>query len=97
MRNPLKYIGKDAIASIIRIIFGAVFVLSGSLKLFDLSGFIKSITSFELLPTYLIPIFSYSLPFLELILGFCLIFNYKSFIISNILTYIVAAFTAVVN
>ncbi len=96
MKNPLGYIGNNILLNLLRIIFGSVFVLSGVMKIFNFADFIKAVRDFELLPTFIVPIFSYSLPILELILGLGLVMNFKPSLISNLLTYLVAIFTAVV-
>ena len=60
-----------------RLILGAVFLLSGYLKLVSpLEEFMAAIETFKLLPSVLIPPFATALPWLELILGAFLFLGY---------------------
>jgi len=56
---------------LLRIFIGGLFILSGISKLLDISAFVKVVHEFDVLPDFLIPVFSISLPIVELLAGIC--------------------------
>lgn len=71
MMNSLR-----ALALLLRLVLGGIFLYSGILKLDAPAQFADSIASFEVLPTFLIIPFALSLPPLEILLGAMLISNW---------------------
>jgi hypothetical protein len=61
--------------TIIRIAIGFLFLISGALKLPDLKGFFVTIVKYNVLKGKLAKVSAYSLPFIEIIIGFALIFK----------------------
>ena len=64
---------------ILRMALGAMFVLSGFMKTIDLKEFSKIVMQFGIIPRKLNKMFSYSLPFAEIIVGLALILNFNTF------------------
>jgi uncharacterized membrane protein YphA (DoxX/SURF4 family) len=58
---------------LIRLSVGAMFLIAGSKKLYDVEGFIKHVKDMQVLPENLAFIFGFILPFAEVILGSLLI------------------------
>ena len=58
---------------LIRISIGALFLIAGSRKIYDVEGFIKSVKVMNVLPENLAFIFGFILPFAEVLLGGLLI------------------------
>ena len=58
---------------LIRISIGALFLIAGSRKIYDVEGFIKSVKAMNVLPENLAFIFGFILPFAEVLLGGLLI------------------------
>lgn len=91
MKNGYKYF-----INFLRIIFGLVFVLSSITKFIDLNSFTIALSKFHLLSEGLIPIFTYLIPSIELLFGLLLVINIRVNIISQLTTFLIALFTAVV-
>ncbi|GBD89510.1 thiol-disulfide oxidoreductase ResA [bacterium BMS3Abin04] len=81
---------------ILRITFGLIFIFSSIIKLTDLQSFEKALASFNLLDTSLLPITIYAIPLIELLLGLAMVFSFKTNVVSQIITFMLALFTAVV-
>jgi len=64
-----------AIGYIIRIFIGLVFVISSIAKLFSLQHFIEIVMTMNMLPQFLVPYFSISLPLIEYFLGMFMVFG----------------------
>ncbi|MBT3813843.1 DoxX family membrane protein [Candidatus Woesearchaeota archaeon] len=71
--NPLT-------TSIIRVILGLLFLISGILKIRKLKDFFFIVVQYGILKGKLARIFAYTLPFAELIIGLFLLINYLPFI-----------------
>ncbi len=82
--------------TILRILFGVVFIFSAIIKLSDIPSFEEAIKSFNLLSGSLLQISVYAIPIIELLLGISLVLNFNSSIASQLITLMVAFFTAVV-
>lgn len=54
---------------------GLVFLILSILKLLDIKGFVALFREYDLVAKYS-PIYAYSYPFLELILGLCFLFHF---------------------
>lgn len=86
----------NIIVTIIRIIFGMVFLFSGIIKFIDLNAFEIALGKFKLLSESQHYILVYAIPIAELLLGLFLLLNIKTYITSQIITFMVALFTAVI-
>ena len=64
---------KNRIALVIRIVLGCVFLYASVHKILDPAGFAAAIYNYRILPDELINIAALVLPWVELILGICLI------------------------
>jgi putative oxidoreductase len=64
-----------SIPGVLRWILGGIFIVAGIIKLFDPYLFEKSIQGYRLIPKGAALPLAYILPFIELTLGFCVIFN----------------------
>ncbi|PIP77233.1 MAG: hypothetical protein COW85_09950 [Ignavibacteria bacterium CG22_combo_CG10-13_8_21_14_all_37_15] len=79
---------KTKLFFLLRTIFGLVFILSGVLKLYDLSFFYSTILSFKIIPEQTAKIITFILPLVEIGLGVLLILAKKPvnyFVFSNVL------------
>lgn len=65
-------------STVIRIILGTLFAVSGIAKLFDLYHFQLTVASFDILPLSIVPAFSYTLPFAEILVGVPLALGFKT-------------------
>lgn len=63
------------IATIAQLGIGFLFVLAGVAKLFSQKDFVATLASYPLLPARAIGPMGILLPSLELVIGFCLLFN----------------------
>lgn len=63
---------------LIKLILGITFVYAGYHKITDPAGFAKILYGYAIFPGFSINILAISIPFIELIAGFCLIFNILS-------------------
>ena len=61
--------------TIIRIAIGFLFLISGSLKFSDLKGFFITVVKYNILKGKLAKVSAYSLPFVEVLVGFALLFK----------------------
>ena len=57
----------------LRVVLGGLFILSGILKLLDVPAFEKVVREFDVLPEFLVPLFSFCLPAVELVCGLCVL------------------------
>jgi len=85
------------IISILRILFGILFIFSASTKLVDISSFESSIKKFAIIPDYFAGIASYVIPIAELILGFCIILKIKIELTVQLMIYLLLFFTSVLT
>ncbi len=67
------------IIDIIRTLLGLVLIITGGLKLLDLRGFAQIAEQFAVLSYALTRKIAYVIPFVEIILGFSLLFRYHLF------------------
>ena len=86
----------NIVATVIRIIFGMVFLYSGIIKFIDLDAFAIALGKFKLLSESQHYILVYTIPIAEILLGLLLILNIKTHMTSQIITFMVALFTAVI-
>ena len=91
MKLDSKYI-----FALIRIIFGAVFIISSITKFIDINSFTIALSKFHLLNENLIPFLSYLIPSIELLAGLLLVLNLRTDFVARLTTFLVALFTAVV-
>lgn len=80
--------------NILRIIYAAVFVISGFFKLFELNSFAQALGNFKILTPETLPYFLYGIPISEIVLGLALMLNIKPVTVSNLITSMVVGFTA---
>ncbi len=81
---------------ILRMMVGLIFLFSAITKFIDIETFAIAVSNFKLLNVNWIPIFKYLIPSIEFLLGFLLIINYKSIIVSQIITGVICLFTAII-
>ncbi len=93
--NNYKYFISAIIASL-RILFGLIFIFSATIKLIDIDLFRDAINNFNLINESLLEISVFLVPILELLLGLALVLNFKTSIASQLITFMVAFFTAIV-
>ena len=91
-----KIIDINTIASFLRIILGIVFIFSGIIKFIDLNAFEIALGKFKLFNESQHYILVYAIPIAELLLGLFLLLNIKTYSTSQIVTFMVALFTAVI-
>lgn len=65
---------KTKIRITLEYLIGALFILSGWLKITNLKGFAESVAGFELLPATAVSLITFTLPPLEILLGILLFF-----------------------
>jgi uncharacterized membrane protein YphA (DoxX/SURF4 family) len=53
----------------LRVLLGGLFILSGVLKLLDVPAFEKVVREFDIIPEFMVPLFSFCLPAVELACG----------------------------
>lgn len=95
--KPVKQIPSFKILiNLLRLVFGGVLIFSGIVKLFDITNFTSSLSDFNLLPAQTILFFAYLIPLLELILGLLIFVNYRTAVASQVASFLIALFTAVV-
>jgi uncharacterized membrane protein YphA (DoxX/SURF4 family) len=84
-----KYINQKihVIISILRILFGILFIFSATIKFIDLISFESSIKKFALLPDYFAGVISYLIPSAEFILGLLIILKIKPEITLQLIIY----------
>jgi len=75
---------------------GLLFVFSGLSKLLDIQTFLKTLYSFGIVSPHFVPLISYIIPFVELLLGTALILNIRVQQTSNRLTGILVLFTTII-
>ena len=71
------FIYGNSITVILRIVLGSMFIFSGIFKVIDLETFGEVVARYGLLPLSLVPFAAIVMPFLELIVGFCLLIGLK--------------------
>jgi len=59
-----------------RILLALVFIGSALGKILDIPEFIKAVSAYRLLPAFLVPLFGHFLPWLEFLLGLCLLIDH---------------------
>ncbi|MBU8910067.1 MAG: DoxX family membrane protein [Desulfobacterales bacterium] len=72
MKNNINTV----ILFLIRLILGVTFVYAGYHKIADPAGFAKILYGYALFPGFSINILAITVPFIEFVSGFCLIFNF---------------------
>jgi peroxiredoxin/uncharacterized membrane protein YphA (DoxX/SURF4 family) len=94
-----KYFGDKIhiVISILRILFGILFIFSAATKFLDISAFESSIKKFALVPDYFAGSISYIVPSVEIILGIFLILKIKLEIILQLVIYLLVFFTSVIS
>lgn len=68
--------GREKWDAILRTLFAAIFILSGTLKLQDIAGFIRTISFFRLLPVEFGPTFALTIIISEIVLGCLILINF---------------------
>ncbi|HFE65889.1 MAG TPA: DoxX family membrane protein [Chloroflexi bacterium] len=63
----------DLLNSLLRPLLGAIFLIAGSKKLWKLSTFSQVVSSYNLLPENLARPFAKTIPWLEFVVGLCLV------------------------
>jgi uncharacterized membrane protein YphA (DoxX/SURF4 family)/peroxiredoxin len=81
---------------ILQALFGAAFIFSGITKLVDLSSFEEALINFKLISDNLVHFVKYLVPFIEIILGVGIIFNFNSSIPSFLASLVLSFFTALI-
>ena len=79
--------------SVLRIILGNLFIVSGLAKMWDIYGFSNNVSSYGVLPTSLVVPVSIIVPFAEFVLGIMLLINFHPSIASLSLLAMVVVFT----
>jgi peroxiredoxin/uncharacterized membrane protein YphA (DoxX/SURF4 family) len=92
-----RYSSFDYLFELLRISLGGIFVLSGTIKVFNLTGFAESIASLEIIAPELVFISAIVLAVLELLIGIALCFRILPSYVSKIVLFIVAIFTVVIT
>ncbi|MBU2584240.1 MAG: redoxin domain-containing protein [Bacteroidetes bacterium] len=82
---------------LLRILLGGVFVLSGTIKLFNLTNFTRDVAALEIIAPEFSLLIAIALITLELLVGLTLCFNILPFYISKLVFFIIAIFTVVVT
>ena len=95
MNSLARYLNSKTFWILLRIIFGALFVFSGLMKFIDLHAFEIVLGKFKLLNDSTLPIVKFSVPIVEIILGTLLIASVKPIIVTQIITWMLTFFTAV--
>lgn len=91
--NKNKYI--PLIFNNLKYAFGLIFIISAYFKINDITVFKEAINNFKLLNEFLIQTAVYLIPVIEL-LGFAVIVIFKTFISTQLITFLTAIFTAVI-
>lgn len=73
MNKIIKILSNDYLNLAVRILIGGLFIFTAISKLADLSVFAKEIDNYNIVPMYLINIFSLLLPWVELLCGIFLL------------------------
>jgi len=94
-----KYFGDKIhiVISILRILFGIVFIFSALTKFVDVPAFESSIKKFALVPDYFAGAISYVVPLVEIIFGIFLILKIKLEIIVQLVIYLLIFFTSIIT
>ncbi len=79
--------------SVLRIILGNFFIVSGLAKMWDIYGFSSNVSSYGVLPASLVVPVSIIVPFVEFALGLMLLLNYRPHTASLSLLVMVVIFT----
>ena len=96
MNSLARYLNSKTFWILLRIMFGASFVFSGLMKLIDLHGFELALGKFKLLDDSTLPIVKFLVPMIEVVLGTLLVAKVKPVLISQMITWLVIFFTAVI-
>lgn len=80
----------------IRILFGIVFIFSGLMKLTDISAFAEALDKFKMFTETTLLIAKFSIPIAEIVFGFMIAANIKTVLSSQVITFMLALFTAVI-
>lgn len=96
MNSLAHYLNSKTFWVFLRIIFGALFVFSGLMKFIDLHAFEIALGKFKLLDESTLPIVKFLVPLLEVVLGVLLVAKVKPVLISQMITWLVIFFTAVI-
>jgi len=80
---------------LVRILFGLIFILSGTLKLFDIASFRQAVDALEFLPAGTVPIVAWAIVVAEIILGAAVCLGLRTAVTSQIIATILVLFTAV--
>jgi uncharacterized membrane protein YphA (DoxX/SURF4 family) len=73
----MSILRNDAVALLVRLLVGGVFVYASLDKIMHPAGFAKAVNNYHILPNDLISIFALILPWLELLCGMALIMGTK--------------------
>lgn len=92
-----RYSSFDYLFELLRIFLGGIFVLSGTIKVFNLTGFAGNIASLEIIAPELVFISAIVLAVLELLIGIALCFRILPSYVSKLVLFIVAIFTVVIT
>jgi len=75
---------------------GVVFIFSGFAKIINVQSFSEALINFKLFSIQIINITKYAIPIIEIILGFCIIFNFNSSFPSFLSSLLLSFFTALI-
>lgn len=90
---PANKISIPFFFSLLRVIFGLVFIISGGFKLIELNSFAQALGNYKILTPGTLPYFLYGIPTIEIVLGLLLIIKFKPVEVSSLITFMVAGFT----
>ncbi|TAL71458.1 MAG: redoxin domain-containing protein [Bacteroidetes bacterium] len=94
--NLNKRISSDALITLIRIVFSAIFVFSGVVKLFNINDFSNTIISFSIMYTQLAYYIAIIIPVTEIILGLLLFLKIRQLFTLYSFIILITFFTAIV-
>ena len=96
MNSLARYLNSKIFWILLRIMFGALFVFSGLMKLIDLHSSELALGKFKLLNDSTLPIVKFLVPIMEISLGTLLVLKVKPILVSQMITWLVTFFTAVI-
>jgi peroxiredoxin/uncharacterized membrane protein YphA (DoxX/SURF4 family) len=79
-----------------RLGFGLVFVFSGGLKLANLADFSKALSSFGMIPELFLPLTTFIIPVIEIVMGISIVVGWKTALMSQFAVGMLVMFTAVI-
>jgi len=92
----IKLFNKNVVVFALQILLSSVFIFSGSVKLLDLNAFQEALRNFNLLSDGTLIIVKYLLPFIEILLGLSIIFNFSSSFPALLSSFLLSIFTAII-